>query len=314
VRAFALNEFGETGSIQDLPVPEPESGEVRVEVRAAGVNPSDVSIAMGAFKDFMEHRFPLIMGADLSGVVEAVGPGVTEFQTGEEVFGVPGRPFMGAGSFADKTVATVGTITTKPASLDHIQAAGFPIAGVTALQAVESAELKKGDVVLVVGASGGVGGFAVQLASLAGAHVIGVGREANAEYIRDLGAAETIDYTKDDVVDAVKAAHRDPIAAIIDAVSDPETLARLSDVVRMGGHVVSVKGAATGEQLSMRDLTLENIAGLATTERLGRLAGLVDEGKLKAPEIKTYPFEKTTDALQEVQTGHVRGKLVLTID
>jgi NADPH:quinone reductase-like Zn-dependent oxidoreductase len=314
LRAFALNEFGETGSIQDLPIPEPESGEVRIEVRAAGVNPSDVSIGMGAFKDFMEHRFPLIMGSDVSGVIEAIGPGVTEFQVGDEVFGVPGRPFMGAGSFADKTVATVGTVAAKLASLDHIQAAGFPIAGVTALQAVESAELKRGDVVLVVGAAGGVGGFAVQLASIEGAHVIGVARGANAEYIRGLGAAETIDYTKEDVVDAVKAAHSDPIAAIIDTVSDPETLARLSDVVRMGGHVVSVKGAATGEQLSMRDLTLENTAGMATTERLAKLAGLFDEGKLKPPEIKTFPFEKAADALQEIQTGHVRGKLVLTIE
>ena len=313
MKAFALNEFGETGTLEDLPKPEPENGEVRVAVRAASVNPSDADIAMGGMKDMMPHRFPLIIGSDLSGVVDEVGPGVTEFQNGDEVFGVPGRPFMGAGSFAEFTVATVGSLAAKPQSLDHEEAATLPIAGVTALQAVDSAELKEGDVVLVVGAAGGVGGFVVQLAKAAGAHVIGVARGANADYIRGLGAAYTIDYSAADVVDEVNSAYPDGIAAIIDSVSDPEALARLAPVVRKGGWVISIKGAASGDELSKLDVNLENTQGVVTSERLERLSALLEEGRLKPPEFKTLPLPDAADALKEIETGHVRGKLVLTI-
>jgi NADPH:quinone reductase len=141
----------------------------------------------------MEHRFPLVPGADASGTVEALGEGVTGWSIGEEVFGSVGKTSLGEGTLAELATMSTGTVARKPASLDHADAAAIPVAGVTALTMVEAASVSEGDVVMAIGATGGVGSYLVQLAGKRGARVLAVSSAANAEYARKLGATDVID-------------------------------------------------------------------------------------------------------------------------
>jgi NADPH:quinone reductase len=311
VRAYAVKEFGTPGSIQELPIPEPEPGQVRVHVRAAGVNPADSGVVNGRMRDMMEHRFPLIPGLDHAGDIEAVGAGVESWKVGDHVFGGLGKTFWGEGTLAEYTTASATSIARLPAAIDPTFGAALPVPGLSALQSLDPMGLKKGDVILIVGAAGGIGGFAVQLAKASGAHVIGVTREVNAAYVRDLGADEVIDYTSQDVVETVRRAHPDGIAGIVHLAGDKDYLKRLSDLVRKGGHVASMVMAADVEELSGRGITALNVLTNTTTAALERLAGLVLDGTIRRPEIKTFPLDKADEALKEIQGGHVRGKLVV---
>ncbi len=187
MRGFAVDEFGAAGSIHELDVPEPDEGFVRVRVAAAGVNPADVFMLKGFYKDRMEHRFPLVPGADVAGTVDAVGAGAGQWKVGDEVFGGLGKMVVGAGSMAEYTTASTKTIAPRPAGIDAQFGAALPLAGVSALMCIDPMGLKKGDVIVILGAAGGIGGFAVQLAKAAGAHVVAVTREANAAYVRKGG-------------------------------------------------------------------------------------------------------------------------------
>src|SRR6266567_1566092 len=165
MRAFAIDEFGQPGSLRDLPVPEPGEGQVRILVAAAGLNPFDNAVVQGYLKDRMEHRFPLVPGMDASGTVEAVGEGIEAWRVGDEVFGSVGKMYLGEGTLAEFAAMSAGTVARKPASVDHRAAAAIPVAGVTALLMADALHLSEGDVVVAIGASGGVGSYFVQLAS-----------------------------------------------------------------------------------------------------------------------------------------------------
>jgi NADPH:quinone reductase-like Zn-dependent oxidoreductase len=311
MRAFALDAFGQPGSVHDLPEPKPAEKEVRVRVAAASINPFDNAVLKGYLKDRMEHRFPLIPCSDLAGTVDALGGGVEGFAVGDSVFGVTGR-MLGEGTLAELTTASTGAIAKRPASIGEIEAAALPLAGVSALQSVEAAAPRPNDVVVIVGASGGIGSYSVQLAALSGAHVIGVTSKGKTEYVKSLGAHEVIDRTAADVVEALRAKHPDGVAAIIDTGSDAEGLARLSEAVRKGGTVTSMKGAANIEDLSKRGIKGVNIGTQVTQQRLDHLARLVSEGKLKAPHIQTFPLDRAGEAFELIAQDH-RGKLVVKI-
>ena len=310
MRAFALDGFGEPGSIHDLPDPEPAEGQVRVRVAAASLNPFDNAVLQGYLKEMMEHRFPLIPAGDLAGTVDAVGTNVHGFAVGDSVFGVTGKMFLGEGTLAELTTASTGTIAKRPSSLSEIEAAALPLAGVSALMCVEAAAPKAKDAVVIVGASGGIGSYAIQLAAAAGAHVVGVTSKANVEYVKGLGAAEVIDREAGDVLEALKSKHRDGVAAIIDTASDAPSLAHLSQAVRKGGSVISMKGAAGVDDLAKRGIKGINIQTQVTTERLEHLAQLAAAGKLKAPRTRTFPFEEAGEALKLLGHG---GKLVVKV-
>jgi NADPH:quinone reductase-like Zn-dependent oxidoreductase len=313
VKAFAFDEFGRPGSVQDMPMPEPAEGEVRVKVSAAAINPMDVAVTKGFAKDYAPHApFPIVPGLDLSGTVDELGVGVHAFKIGDPVFGVVGRMPFGRGSVAEYVTASAGSIAKRPASIEAIDAAAFPLAGVSALQAVEAVDPKPGQTVLVVGAAGGIGSFAVQMLKAKGAHVIAVAGPANAEYVKKLGADEVIDYTSQDVVATVKVAHRQ-IDGIIDTASTAETLAPLTELVREGGRVASMRGAVNAEELAKRKIAGTNVMTTTTTEPLDQLKELVEAGKVKAPAISRYTIEKAGDALDHSAAGHTRGKLVVTI-
>jgi NADPH:quinone reductase len=311
MRAFALDAFGQPGSIHDLPEPEPAEGEVRVRVAAASLNPFDNAVLAGYLKDRMEHRFPLIPASDFSGTVDALGSGVTGYAVGDHVFGVTGKMVIGLGTLAEKTTATARTIARRPQSLSDIEAAALPLAGVSALMCVDAIGPKPNDVVVVVGAGGGIGSYAVQLAKGRGAHVIGVTTKENAEYVKGLGADEVIDRTAGDVLETLKSKHKDGVAAIIDTASDAAGLAHLSGAVRKGGTAVSMKGAAVPDELAKHDVKGVNIQTQMNTERLETLVKLSADGKLKAPKIRTFKLDQAGEAFKLL--GQVGGKLVITL-
>lgn len=311
MRAFAFDAFGQPGSIHEVPEPEPAEGQVRVRVAAAALNPFDNAVLGGYLKDRMEHRFPLIPASDFSGTIDAVGSGVHGFSAGDPVFGVTGKMFVGEGVLAEKTTASAGTIAKRPQSLSDVDAAALSLAGVSALMCVDAAALKPKDVVVVIGASGGIGSYAVQLAKLRGAHVIGVTHTANLGYVTGLGADEVVDRTAGSVADALEAQHGSGVAAIIDTGSDAASLAALSAVVRNGGTVVSMKGAAARDELAKRGVKGINVQTQMNTERLEALAELAAAGKLKAPRIHKFPLDKAGEAFKIL--GQTDGKIVVTI-
>jgi len=311
MRAFALDAFGQPGSIHEVPEPEPAEGQVRVRVAAAALNPFDNAVLGGYLKDRMEHRFPLIPAGDFSGTVDALGSGVTGFAVGDPVFGVTGKMYFGEGTLGEKTTASAGTIAKRPHSMEDAEAAALPLAGVSALMCVDAVAPKPNEVVVVVGAAGGIGSYAVQIAKARGAHVVGVTVKENFDYVKGLGADEVIDRTSGDVLEALKSKHKDGVAAIIDTGSDAASLAHLSGALHKGGTVVSMKGAAAPDELEKHGLKGVNIQTQVNTERLDTLAKLSADGKLKAPKIRSFPLDHAGEAFKLL--GQVGGKLVVEV-
>jgi NADPH:quinone reductase len=313
MKAFALDEFGAAGSVRDVPDPEPAEGQVRVRVAAAGLNPFDGWVIQGALKDQMEHRFPLVPGGDASGTADAIGPGVTELAIGDDVFGSAGKPYFGEGSLAELTTMSVGTIARKPAALSHEGAASIPVAGVTAYQITEAAPLSEGQVVVVIGATGGVGSYYVQLAKVAGARVVAVCSTPNVDYARSLGASDVIDYSAGDVAEAVRASNPDGIDVVADMHRDPELIANLAELVRSGGRVVSVTGGVDVEALKERGIDGMNVGGRVATAPLDALADLFERKEIVDPEIQKFDLAQSNEAFAQIGSGHTRGKIVITL-
>ena len=311
MRAFAFDEFGGQGSTHDLPEPSPSDGQVRVRIEAASANPADLGMIAGAYKDFMEHHFPLVPGLDLGGMVDALGPGVEGLAVGDVVFGHHGKRSVGQGTFAEYAVATVGTLARRPSEVDAPFGTALSLAGVSALEMVDALSPAPGDVVLVIGAAGGIGSIALQLLAAAGARPVAVTRAVNNDYVRSLGAAETIDYESEDVVEVVRGNHPDGIVAVFDLVGDKDEVARAAELVRAGGHVVSMRGTSDADALAGRDVKGTNVVTKVTTDKLGRLLGAVAAGTLRRPHITTFTLEEAGTALAEIADRHVRGKLVV---
>lgn len=312
MRAYALDQFGEPGSIHDLPEPQPSEGQVRVRVEAASINPFDLFVMKGFLKDRMQHHFPLIPLGDLSGVVDAVGAGVTTLEIGDAVFGTTGMRTLGEGSLAEKTVAAATTLALRPPKLGAVESAALPLAGVSAIMLVEAVDPKRGDVVVVIGASGGIGGYAVQLAAHRGARVVAVTSSPHVDYVKGLGAADVIDRSHEDVAAALKARYPDGVAGIIDTISDAATVAPYAESVRSGGAVASMRGAAVAEELEKRGLRAINVSTQMNTERLSELARLVAEGTLKPGLIHKFTLDEAARAFEMSGQG-AGGKIVISV-
>src|SRR5215203_4179769 len=314
MRAIAKEDFGEPMGLMDLPTPEIGTGDVLIRVLAAGVNPFDWKVADGALKDEKEHRFPLVPGFDAAGVVERVGANVTELAQGDEVYGYLFKPVVGGGTYAQYVSAPATIVAKKPESVDFAEAAALPTPGLTAMDLVDAVDPKESDTVLIVGATGGVGSYAVQLAARRGARVIATARRANEAFVRELGAAETLDHTREDLAGSVLVAHPDGIEAVVDVVSNSEALGRLAGLVKRGGSVATSVYAADADSLAKCGIEATNIGARPDARRLAELARLVDAGEICVRLESTFPLEKAPEALEESRTGHVRGKLVLLAD
>ncbi len=314
MKAFGLPEEGSRATFLEIPVPEPGPGEVRVRVRASSVNGWDVFVASGTARGTMEHRYPVVTGKDYAGVVEAVGEGVTRFTLGDEVAGIaPPEQVLSIGSFAESLVVPAeGFIEPKPASLSFEQAGSVGLAALTALVAVDAVEVREGSVVLVAGATGGVGTYTVQLAATRGATVLATALLQDEAWIRGLGATEVIDYTGD-VLSAVRAAHPDGVDALIDAVNRGDVHAALAKLVKDGGKVATTTGAADGEALAKRGISASNVFWGADPSPFGGLLQMAAEGELQVPITKTYTFDQLPEALGLVGSRSSRGKFAIAI-
>ncbi|WP_399893718.1 NADP-dependent oxidoreductase [Streptomyces sp. BBFR51] len=288
--------------------PEPRPNEVLVRVRAAGVNPTDWKHrANGGFLG----EPPFVLGWDVSGTVEAVGIGVAAFRPGDEVFGMLSYPF-GHGSHAEYVTAPARTFTHKPAGVDHVQAGALPLVSLTAWQAlVERADVRPGQRVLIHAAAGGVGHVAVQIAKARGAHVIGTASAGKHEFLRSLGADETVDYRETDFAEAVK-----DVDVVLDTIGGDTSLRSLR-VLRPGGVVVSILPVGSDEFYEEADrLGVRAVRMLVDADRAGmeEIAGLVEAGKLRASVERTFPLAEAARAHELGERGRTTGKLVLVVD
>jgi NADPH:quinone reductase-like Zn-dependent oxidoreductase len=314
MRAIAEKKFGGPITLMDLPAPEIGTDEVLIRVRAAGVNPFDWKVADGALEGEREHRFPLILGFDAAGMVERVGAGVTKFAEGDEVYGYLFKPVIGGGAYAEYVSAPANIVARKPESVGFAEAAALPTPGLAAMDLLDAVNLGKGETALIVGATGGVGSYAVQLAALRGARVIATARSANEAFVRELGAVETINHTTEDLVESILVTHPDGIDAVVDVVSDREALGRIARLVKRGGSIASSVYAADAESLARRGIEATNVDARPDARRLAELARLVDAGELSVRPEHAFPLEGAPEALEASRTGHVRGKLVLLAD
>ncbi len=288
--------------------PEPRPNEVLVRVRAAGVNPTDWKHrANGGFLG----EPPFVLGWDVSGVVESVGVGVAAFRPGDEVFGMLSYPF-GHGSHAEYVAAPARAFTHKPSGIDHVQAGALPLVSLTAWQAlVERADVQPGQRVLVHAAAGGVGHVAVQIAKARGAHVIGTASAGKHEFLRSIGADETVDYRETDFAETVK-----DVDVVLDTIGGDTSLRSLR-VLRPGGVVVSILPVGSDEFYEEADrLGVRAVRMLVDADRAGmeEIARLVESGKLRATIAETFPLTEAARAHAVGETGRTTGKLVLVVD
>jgi NADPH:quinone reductase-like Zn-dependent oxidoreductase len=308
MKAVRVHAFGgpEAIAFEDIARPQPADGEVLVRVKAAGVGPWDGWIRSG--HSALPQPLPLTLGSDLSGVVEAVGPNVTDFAAGEAVFGVTNSRFTGA--YAEYALASAGMIAGKPVSLSDIEAASVPVIAVTAWQALfEQARVGSGQTVLIHGAAGNVGAYAVQFAKQAEARVIGTAGTADHDIVRGLGADAVIDYRTTWFEDL---AH--DLDAVIDLVGG-QTQARSFAVLKPGGTLVSAVSKpdqALAEQYGVKAMFF---LVEVTTMHLTRIAEMIDDGELNVNVGTVLPFDRARVAheMLEGHRPHPRGKIVLDI-
>lgn len=306
MKAIVTDGYGGADNLRLLEVPKPKVGpdQVLVRVKAAGVNPVDWKVAAGGLDSMMHVHFPLIPGWDAAGVVEELGADTPEFAVGDEVLGYVRRDEVGHGTYAEYVAAPVRTLTRKPAELSWQQAAALPLAGLTALRAMDRVGLGGGETVLIHGGAGGVGSFGVQLAAGRGARVIATASERNHEFLRSLGA-EPVTYG-DGLAGRVREIAPDGVDAALDfagggavhvsreVLKDAARSASVADgdVKKLGGQVVWVRPDAEG---------------------LALLAALVAAGELTVHVAAVLPLAEAAEAFRRSESGRTRGKLVLDV-
>ena len=307
MKAVRVHRFGppEVIALEDVPKPEPNNGEVVVEVKAAGIGPWDALIRSG--KSALPQPLPLVLGSDLSGVIDSIGPGVEQFKVGDEVFGVTNERFTGA--YAEYALAKAAMIAPKPKSLNHTHAASVPVVAVTAWQMVfDFARLSSGQSVLIQGGAGNVGGYAVQFAKLAGALVIATASAKDVSYVRSLGGVGVIDYRATRFEERVKETD-----AVIDTVGG-DTLDRSYGVLKRGGIVVSSAAQPSNEKAEHHGVRAVFFLVQVTTERLRKIAELIDAEKLRTEVGEVLWLDEARKGHEMVEGApHRRGKIVIKV-
>lgn len=308
MRAVTIDAFGTTPAVTELAKPEPGPGEILVKVHASSLNGFDGAVIYGVFKDMLEHKFPVTLGKDFAGTVEAVGEGVAR-AAGDRVFGVVMKPVVSDGAFAEYVVVAEGYgIAAVPETLDLDRAGALGLAGTAAAGAVDAIAPKAGDTVLVVGATGGVGAYAVQLAVASGATVVATAKPgAETEFVSGLGAAHVVDHTGD-VAAQVRAIAPNGVTAAVHLAGDPEQLVKL---LAEGGRLASTLGFGP-EQAGRGDITVTSVMANPDTATLDRLAAAVAAGTLQVPIGQTYPLDAVAEAVGAFGAGTV-GKIAISV-
>ncbi|MFI8393748.1 zinc-dependent alcohol dehydrogenase family protein [Pseudomonas sp. NPDC078863] len=319
MKAMILKSFGGPDSFElnDVPKPVPQAGQVLVRVHATSINPLDYQVRRGDYPDLVP--LPAITGHDVSGVVEAIGPGVSAFAPGDEVWYTP-QIFDGQGSYAEYHVAAESIIARKPASLSHLEAASLSLVGGTVWEALTvRAVLRVGESILIHGGAGGVGHVAIQVAKAMGARVFTTVREANAEFVRSLGADVVIDYTQEDYVEAIM---RETAGHGVDVVFDTiggDTLSRSADALAQLGRVVSIVDIAQPQNLVQawgKNASYHFVFTRQNRGKLDELSALVERGQLR-------PHVGAVYSLADIPLAHARlesanngllGKIAIAVE
>lgn len=319
MKAIVLKSFGgpESFELRDVPKPVPHAGQVLVRVHATSINPLDFQVRRGDYPDLVP--LPSITGHDISGVVEAIGPGVKTFSPGDEVWYTP-QIFDGPGSYAEYHVASENIIGKKPASLSHLEAASLTLVGGTAWEAlVVRAALRVGESILIHGGAGGVGHVAIQLAKAMGARVFTTVREENFEFARSLGADVAIDYQQEDYVDAIMRETGDRGVDVVFDTIGGDTLSRSPDALAQLGRVVSIVDLSKPQNLVQawgKNASYHFVFTRQNRGKLDDLSALIERGQLKPHVGAVYSLADIplAHARLESPNNGIRGKIVIAVD
>jgi NADPH2:quinone reductase len=307
MKAIATADFGAPATLVEIPAPEPDEGEILVRVTASSINGFDLSVANGHLRGMMEHRFPVVLGKDFAGTVEGTGPGVDDFTEGDTVFGVVMKPELGDGPFGERVATPAAFAAKVPEGVDIATAGTLGLAGTAAHDAVEAVAPQHGDIVLVSGATGGVGVIAVQLLKARGAYVIATASTGEEiAFVRDHGADDVVDY-RGDLAAAVRQYSRG-VEAVLHFAGDGAQLAAL---VAPNGRLASTLGLSA-EQLDRDDLTVIPVMANPVTGTLATLADAVAAGIIRVPIRRTYGLDDVPRGLADFAAGTL-GKLAVRI-
>jgi NADPH:quinone reductase len=310
MRAIILESFDSSPALHEVPTPQIAPNEVLVRVHASSVNPVDGAIAAGMMSGMVDHEFPVVLGRDYAGVVERAGSDVTRYAVGEEVYGFlpAANPTVHDGTWAELIVVPEDNfVAGKPAGVELSVAGAAPLAGITAMSALDALGVSEGDAVLVVGANGGVGSFAVQLAADAGATIIAPGLPEDEEYLREIGVDEVLERDVD-VAALVHERYPEGIEALLDLVSyAPEGFDTHAEVLKDDGRGASSLSAA-GEGSGRH-----NVGAVPSPENLERLGRLLEDGTLRVPIQKTYSLDQAGEALRTLGAEHTQGKRAIQV-
>lgn len=313
MRAIVAEQFGapEVLKMKDVPKPVPGVGEVLVKVAAASVNPLDIQIRRGDYADYVQSPFQ--MGVDISGTVEAVGDGLEGFAAGDDVF-YSARVLENEGGYAEYHIEKAEIVAKKPKSLSHVEAASMPIAASTAwVCLIERGRLTAGDRVLILGGSGGVGLYAVQIAKLADAHVVATCRDDAQDLVRDLGADITVDYKSLNTWEKLADQGDGGFDVIVDLIGG-DAIEQSVKLLATGGRVVSIVDQPQPQSLYAGwefNAEIHLVFLSPNAERLSRLGALAEKGQLKPIVEKTLPLEQAAEAHRLIEAGGRKGKIVL---
>jgi N-ethylmaleimide reductase len=314
MKAMQYTSFGGPELIQENEVTPPSAapGDVVIRMAATSVNGADWKLGLGVFQDIVHRDFPFTVGLDFSGVVLDLGAGVEDFAVGDRVYGAV--HFDRCGTYAEIIAVPADTVCKAPQSIPLATAAAVPVGAQTAWGALfleDQGNLQPGQTVLIHGGAGGVGSFGVQLANWRGAHVIATASQQNHDYLRSLGAHDTIDYRTTRFEDVVH-----DVDLVFDCVGG-ELASRSVPVIRKGGRVVSIASplsAEVAELAATHDVKSSFFPGDPGHDTLQKITDLIDAGTLRVVVTEQYPLARAADALAKNQQGHTRGKILLTIN
>jgi len=314
MRAIAVKSFKSAPEFIDVPTPQPKPDEILVRLSVAGINPFDWKIADGMLDGQVPHTFPLVLGFDGAGTVEATGPTAKRFKVGDQVFGQFWQVPLGRGTYTEFcAVSESAPIARKPERLSAEAAAALPTAGMAALGLLEKSGLKAGDTALIVGATGGVGQFLTQLASQQGVRVIATGTQKDEATLKGLGASIVVDFTAGSVGSQVRQQFPDGIEGLLDLASDPKAFAELTKLIRNWGVALTTNYVADEQALTKSNVRGGNFMLAANSGLVQRLGTSAGNGRLKINIEKRVPFNEAIAAIAAAKAGQARGKTVIEI-
>jgi len=315
MKAIAITEFGGVDKLKlmELPVPEPGPGEIQIHIKATSVNPVDWKIREGMLQGRLPHEFPLIPGWDAAGIVSGRGAHADLFGIGDEVYAYCRKPVIGGGTYAEFVTVPQTSAALKPRNMSYEEASTVPLAGLTAYQCLfDAAKLERNETILIHGAAGGVGSFAVQMARTRGARVLGTASLRNHEYLRVLGCDVPIDYTAGDFRQMTRQICPDGVDVVFDCAGGG-VLTLSESILRKYGRAVSIIDPDEVEKLKLNGVDAKYVFVSPNHDELSDLTRMVEQGRLHSNISARFRLEDASKAHQMSESHHIRGKVVLTI-